>query len=240
MSFQRPEWDPKDNSYSVNIKNWQQFQYSEVRSKSSGEDFFSSINTNNNNKFNDILNNIANTLFTEGSEWFASPIKPQLFLKKIKHNFETPNMNQTYGTNVEFTWAPIQLKIIPTSFLIHWRIIHFKDQTNIIPSDFIQDFDDIEELEPKTIVIQQNEIIENVDIPFDNSEKPIHVVSSRALMKQKVRQAKLKAAIATMKAERMAEKYFRRYGIETQVDSDSELSFDSYETDSEEDNSEKE
>jgi hypothetical protein len=53
------------------------------------------------------------------------------------------------------------------------------------------------------------------------------------LLKQKVRKAKLKAAVATMKAERMAEKYFRRYGIQTNLDSDSDISFDSDEESSE-------
>jgi hypothetical protein len=97
--------------------------------------------------------------------------------------------------------------------------------------DFAEDLD---VTEPRTIIIQQNDIIENVDIPFDISEQTIHQVSSRAILKQKVRQAKLKASIATMKAERMAEKYFRRYGIQTELGSDSELSLNSDEEESDE------
>ena len=51
--------------------------------------------------------------------------------------------------------------------------------------------------------------------------------SSRALLKKKVREARLKVAIAKIKAEKLAAKYFRRYGNDLDVSYESDLSSDS-------------
>lgn len=227
MIFSNPIWNVHTNSYKVRIIDKNQFSYTETRLKSSGDVFYDTINVND-NSFKTLLNNLADAIHKEGSSWFATPIKPEVFLKKVKHTFdEIPrHEKKLYGNNVLFTWLPYELEISSKSFEISWEIYKYETHDSIIPSNFI-DFSEDLELNPRTIVIQKNEIIENAEIPFDNSEQDVHLISSRAVLKQKVRKAKLKAAIATMKAERMAEKYFRRYGVQTNLDSDSDISFDS-------------
>jgi hypothetical protein len=140
----------------------------------------------------------------------------------------------SYGNTFKFTWSPVSLEITPKAFELKWTVSFVKINEQQVSSNGIDFAEDLESTEPRTIVIQQNEIIENVDIPFDISEQSVHQVSSRAVLKQKVRQAKLKASIATMKAERMAEKYFRRYGVQTDLGSDSELSLNSDEEEEDE------
>ena len=120
-------------------------------------------------------------------------------------------------------------------FEIYWKARY--EDYNDIKSNIVEYAEDLTEAEPtKTIIIQSHpadiELIENEEIQFDNSESEINI-SSRAMLKKQVRQIRLKAAIATMRAERMAEKYFRRYGIHTDLDGESELSLDSDEEDSE-------
>jgi hypothetical protein len=209
----------------------------ETRTNSLNNSFYDTINIED-DKFKSVVNNFANVVYQEGAGWFATAIKPEIFLKKVKHTFdEIPRCEKKpYGNTVIFTWVPYQLEITSKSFEISWEIFKYENYDSIIPSNFI-DFSEELEIQPRTIVIQQNEIIENAEIPFDSSEQDVHPISSRAagmLLKQKVRKAKLKAAIATMKAERLAEKYFRRYGVQTDLDSDSDLSFDSDEEDSQE------
>jgi hypothetical protein len=233
MMFSKPQWNSNTSSYKVIVYNFDKFMYNETRVKSSGELFYISVDTSN-DMFNDVSRKFANVIHVEGSSWFASPITPQMFLKKVKHTFEIPKNDIIYGDSVDFTWAPRTFQITPKTFHISWDIIKYENTVSVIPSNYI-DFS--EELEPRTIFIQQNDIIENAEIPFNNSEQDtIQSISSRAamLLKQKVRKAKLKAAISTMKAERMAEKYFRRYGVQTNLDSDSDLSFDSEEDSDEE------
>jgi hypothetical protein len=237
MIFSKPEFNLKSNSYNVRIHDKNQFLYTETRFKSSGDAFYKTVNVNN-DSFKTVVNKFAEVIYNDGSSWFATPIKPEIFLKKVKHIFdEIPtDEKKGYGNNVLFTWAPYKLEIISKSFEISWEIFKYETHDSIIPSNFIDCSEELE-VQPRTIVIQQNEIIENAEIPFDNSEQDVHTISSRAagmVLKQKVRKAKLKAAIATMKAERMAEKYFRRYGVQTDLDSDSDLSFDSEEEISEE------
>jgi hypothetical protein len=237
MIFSKPEFYLKSNSYHVRVNDKAQFSYTESRLKSSGDSFYNTVNVNN-ESFKTVVNKFADAIYKEGSSWFATPIKSEIFLKKVKHIFdEIPSdEKKAYGNNVLFTWVPYKLEIISKSFEISWEISKYETHDLIIPSNFIDISEELE-VHPRTIVIQQNEIIENAEIPFDNSEQDIHTISSRAagmLLKQKVRKAKLKAAIATMKAERMAEKYFRRYGVQTDLDSDSDLSFDSGEENSEE------
>ena len=235
MIFSNPIWNVHTNSYKVRIIDKNQFLYTETRLKSSGESFYDTINVSM-NSFKTVVNTFADIIHKEGSSWFATPIKPEVFLKKVKHSFDKipKHEKKPYGNNVLFTWAPYELEITSKSFEILWELFKYENNDSIIPSNFI-DFSEDLELNPRTIVIQKNDIIENAEIPFDNSEQDnIHQISSRAILKQKVRRAKLKAAIATMKAERMAEKYFRRYGIETNLDSDSDISFDSEDEESEE------
>ena len=226
--FSQPQWNPSSNSYTIKINLPQQFSYAEIRDKSSGFDKEVDVL---NNSFQSVVNDLATSVYEHGSSWFASPIKPHIFMKKAKHIIDTPGypMNNP-GNQIEFTWNPVSFEITPKNFEIRWKLLS-SIPVSAIPSNFI---DISEELEPRTILIQQNDIIENAEIPFDSSEQDIHPISSRALLKQKVRKSKLKAAIATMKAERMAEKYFRRYGVQTDLDSDSDLSLDSDEELSEE------
>ena len=57
-------------------------------------------------------------------------------------------------------------------------------------------------------------------IPFNSPRK------ERERMKQKVRRARLRAAIAHLRAEKMAENYYMRYGFqEEEGDSDSDLTY---------------
>jgi hypothetical protein len=226
--FSQPQWNPSTNSYTIKINSPQDFSYIEVRDKSSGHEKAVDVT---NDRFQLIVNNLANSVYEHGNSWFASPIKPNIFLKKAKHIIDPPIYSNLPGNQIEFTWNPVSFEITTRNFEIKWKLL-FANTITTIPSNFI---DISEELEPRTIVIQQNEIIENAEIPFDNSDQSFHPISSRAagmLLKQKVRKAKLKAAIATMNAERMAEKYFRRYGVQTDLDSDSDLSFDSDEEES--------
>jgi hypothetical protein len=235
MTFTSPIWNAQTNSYKVRVIDTTQFLYTETRVKSSGNSFYDHVNVNDRTFNKTAVNNLANAVWREGASWFATPINPEVFLKKVTHSFaDIPiHASDNYGKIVEFTWVPYEIIISSKSFKVSWELYKYINHDSIIPSDFI-DFSEELELSPRTIVIQQNDIIENAEIPFDNSEQDIHQISSRAILKQKVRKAKLKAAIATMKAERMAEKYFRRYGVQTNLDSDSDISFDSENEESEE------
>jgi hypothetical protein len=233
MIFTTPQWNPSNNSYTIKIDS-SEFNYNEIRSLSSGDAFFSTVDITS-NSFQEIINTLSLKINENSTSWFASPIKPHIFIKKVSHKFDVVPLNlYSYGNTFKFTWTPISLEITPKTFELKWNLSFVKINEQPASSNTIDFAEDLDAIEPRTIIIQQNDIIENIDIPFDISEQSVHQVSSRALLKQKVRQAKLKASIATMKAERMAEKYFRRYGVQTDLGSDSELSLNSDEEEEDE------
>ena len=232
--FKNPEWDVQSSRYIIKVNTSDIYTYNEIRIESSGN-LFKPVNTTNNELLKSIEQKLALDLCNEGKEWFASPIKPELFLKRVTHHFEMPSTFKNYGNRpLEFLWVPKTIYINQKTFEVSWVIDRFREINNIIPSNFIDFSDFSEELEEapaKTIVIQENaELLENVEheIPYDESQNRIDLDSSRALLKQRVRAARLRAAIATMKAEKLAEKYFRRYGssIDLSEDNESELSFE--------------
>ena len=224
MSFKAPVWDNEKNCYEITINKEVKFEYIELRDSCEEKEA-------NSTEFHNLINTIIEALGEEGKGWFSSPIKPSVVLKRLvnKYNYNTPADNNNNRYKVIF--IPTVFVIYPGKFELYWIVNFLKD--DVIPSDFIEVSEELEEAPAKTIII--NDIIENIDIPFDNNQEITEEVSSRAAFKQKIRHARLKAAIASMKAEKMAEKYFRRYGIQTRTefDSESELSLESDDSESE-------
>ena len=237
MSFTPPLWINSLGCFQVSVLQRANFEYYEYRDKSSGD--FSNEPNIQSQQFVKVITRIADRLNEEGKDWFSSSIKQHIFLKKVTHKFSAlTNINNTYGNNYKFTWAPAIIYIQPNKFEIVWESSVEVNKDVVHLSNAIEFSEELTAPMPvRTIVIQPNpaelETIGNDTIPFDSSETEIKI-SSRAMFKQKVREARLKAAFSTMKAERMAEKYFRRYGINGDFEYESDLSFDSEDEDSDE------
>jgi hypothetical protein len=232
MVFSSPIWDARKNIYTIDIK--PEFVFEE-------QTLYSGLETHINpdiqsELFNEYLKDITKILVVEGKNWFASPIKETIFLKKLKHTFYN-YYNSNDSGKVKYSWIPYLLEISPRSFDLYWKANVEKVTNTIIPVNYMDFSEDLLEPKPLRTLIIQNETKKSEDIdlveyeiPFEGSQQLEYEISSRAIIKKKVREARLIAAIATMKAERMAEKYFRRYGIHTDLDeNESELSFDSEE-----------
>lgn len=234
MYFTTPIWNSSKNLYKVDFLPTYDFEYNEYREASSG--YLTNPPNEESNDFKNVVKLIADNIYNEGSTWFSSPIKASVFLKRVSHNYSfVPYENNYGGKMLRVVFSPTTLFIKAHLFEINWkaRFENYED-TN---SDNIEYSEDLTRAEPtRTIVIQSHpadiELVENDEIPLDSSPHEIEL-SSRAVFKKRIREARLKAAVATMKAEQMAEKYFRRYGIHTDFDSESDLSFDSESEDSE-------
>ena len=235
MIFSSPIWDPRKNIYTVDINDENNI-YRE-------ESIYTSLDNHqqpdtDNDMFKGFLNNFITILILEGKHWFASPIKESIFLKKLKHTFYNYN-KPNYSGNVQYSWTPYLLEVSPRSFDLYWKASIEEMNDTVIPINYLEFSNELTEPKALRTVIIQNEsspsedqLIENDEIPFrasDIFDKSLeYEISSRAIIKKKVREARLKAAFATMKAERLAEKYFRRYGNQCDLDdNESELSFDS-------------
>lgn len=232
ISFLSPEWSSSKNAYTSKILYDTTLVYSEKR-QSSGENFYSDPNIDK-KEFINTIQTIAETIHVQGKTWFASPIKTVIFIKRVRHIFmKIPeNYGNNYGNTVLLTWIPYVLEINPNYFELRWNV-QAERSDNILPSNSIEYSDELNEpIIETTQIIQSNpaELDEIVETNEDLSNE--FEISSRAIIKRKIRETRLKSTILALKAERMAEKYFRRYGMDTDFDCESDLSLDSDEEES--------
>ena len=193
------------------------------------------INCIENDKFKRVLNIIAEQIYIQGASWFASPIKTVHFLKKLQNIFMEIPVNNYGNTNL-LTWIPHNLEIFPSYFELRWKV-SIEQHNETLPINSIEYSDELDKpSQGKLLIIKPNpaepelhelQVVETDNITFKEIEL------SRAIIKKKIREARLKAAVLALKAERMAEKYFRRYGNTANFEYESDLSLDSDEEESE-------
>lgn len=220
FAFQNPVWIHSQNAYKIcpNVKS--SLYFTRVNKYENNLDF---PNTNNDELINE-TKKIAEIIITEGKEWFASPIKVETFLEKVIHTFSMSNyLIYKYGNTYLETYKLKNLWIYPKKFELEWICIENQEVENsIIPSDFLN----FTEIEPsRTIVIQPSEsdLVEQNEIEFDSSEQH-EESSSRTILKDKIKNAKRRIALAQMKLNQLERKYFRLYGFDSNDDSDSSIS----------------
>lgn len=224
--FQLPLWIQSKNCYSVkpNVS----FIFNEIVKK----DYNSEFPNINNDEITSVTKKIGEKIVEEGEHWFASPIHLNIFLKKVKHSFKKNVLHvYQYGKTYNEIWKLKTVLIFPTKFELEWFCIDIQEgEESIIPSDFLNFSDDLHLIEPsRTIVIQgkineviENELVEQNDIPFENTEISIADEDSRSLLKEKIKKAKIRVALAEIKLQELLKKYFRLY--ETEADDLTEYS----------------
>ena len=115
--------------------------------------------------------------------------------------------------------------IYSNRFELEWNLIDLQPyEDSIIPSDFLnfkEEFNTIEPFGNRTIVIQptRDELLEQDDIPFESSEQD-DTFSPRAILREKIKKAKVKFVLSQMKLSDLEKKYFRLYGEVVESDSD--------------------
>jgi len=209
-ALQQPVWVHSKNGYNIRFNHKSTYSFVKL----SNED------AKNSEDLQKVTNQIAQSIVSEGKQWFASPIRMETFLNKLNHTFErSPHLVYESGKTYNETYNLKNIWIYPSKFELEWICID--NQTaddSIIPSDFL-DFskqenettieinkDDFIELEPsKNIVITNNELKEE---SFETTEE----ISPRSLLKEKIKKARTKVALAQMKLSQLEKKYFRLYG----------------------------
>ena len=222
-NFQQPIWVHLKNGYTVkpNVS----YIFTNVVKKDVN---FEIPNTNNDEIINE-TKKIGEKIVEEGRHWFASPIQLNFFLKKVQHTFlRNDLLIYQYGKIYNETWKLKSISIFSNKFELEWFCIDNQEgEESIIPSDFLNFSEDSDLNEPsRTIVIQEkineildNELIEQNDIEFEKTEDNQtleDLKDSRSLLKEKIKKAKIRVALAEMKHQELLKKYFRLY--ETEVD----------------------
>jgi len=136
------------------------------------------------------------------SPYFSKPLDKTIFLQRITHCHSTDDLSGE--TILRAVWIPAKVLFYPSIYEIHWTLTQLEEK----------------EIDTSGIEIDM--------VPSDKVRAaPILSQSEQKRIRQKIRQSRLKCAVARMHLERLTEKYYRKYGgFDGLSDADSELSSD--------------
>jgi hypothetical protein len=188
----------------------------------------------------DTITSLITPLFEDfiekSKKHFASALKLKTILSRLTHTWVPGNIPIETPGWYKAVWTPKEIVVKSREFVLGWTLTSLLPTEPIIPIEFLaaptpRAGSPAEEV--RTFQIQQTQGsvngLEESEPDFVDSD--IHnltneyEVSDLSLERRKVREARLRAALANLKAEKMAEKYYRKYGI--QPGEESELSSDS-------------
>ena len=193
-----------------------------------------------------IVDAILTGFLEKTKQFFVTPLTLEMVKKHLTHN--TLN-GHTFPAEEGFykpVWAPASLKMKSNEFGLSWVVEKWERAQPLIGSDFFRSETPAPQspepsgkrVQPnlRTIHIQNtmDSLVPVGDLPlsdlpplnFGEQESP-----ERKEVRRRIREARLKVELAKLKAKRMEQKYYERYG---EVGGSEESSLDSSETDSDE------
>lgn len=171
--------------------------------------------------------------------YFASPIRESSLKKRLQHAFlssEKDLSSEHISTWVQIRWAPKEMKVHKTLFVLGWTPVAVVPSEPKIAPDFlaavtprvrspVAEGDSIKQVHiSNTIEYPQTAegLVVIGDIPLSDGavDFGVNVESpERAEERKRIREARLRASLAKLKAERLANRYYQRYGSGNASDS---------------------
>jgi hypothetical protein len=164
----------------------------------------------------------------QASKYFSKPLEKTVFYKRVVYVYSTEevDLSQILGTDETFraTWIPAQILFYTNRYELHLSLVEVQRVNSTIPSGFLDELGVAgEELETAMVESELPELpmAEVNSLPF--GEIPPEEKAKRELARKHIRQARLRASLATLRAERMANRYYSRYGNFDMDSSESDL-----------------
>lgn len=170
--------------------------------------------------------------------WFTTPLTTEQIQKRLKFEFQ-PFQYQLENKWVKVRWVPKYFQVQKKGFYLLFQVQSFIEASPRIPLSFLEATTprattptDEKVPQMRNIVIQPSTSIDLAEmIPYAEHQSSLELRDEHTRDRQRLRQARLKAAIARLKVEEMKERYLRHYGdtgfdesSESEEDSASELS----------------
>jgi hypothetical protein len=170
--------------------------------------------------------------------WFTTPLTTEQIEKRLKFDF-LPFQYQPEAKWVSVRWVPKHFQVQKKGFFMLFQVQSYIESNPRIPLSFLDATtprattpteDTIPQM--RNVVIQPSTGLDLADmIPYADHHGSLELRDEHTRDRQRLRQARLKAAIARLKVEEMKERYLRQYGnngldesSESEEDSSSELS----------------
>lgn len=183
----------------------------------------------------------------KSSKWFATPLRLESVKKRLFHSFEKVQISNELPAWYLATWAPRQMMIKRSEFHLHWRFVSAEETEPVIPRDFLgaptpraqspvpvagsvaapvaSQQPEVKQIQIHGMLDVPDAMVAIGDLPLADPHSSFQLQldegrEDRHVDKKLIREARLRAALAKLKAERLANRYYERYGAE-QADSDS-------------------
>jgi hypothetical protein len=167
-------------------------------------------------------------------KYFTSPLTLEKVLRHLRHTTSMEDLPSTEGW-YKFHWEPSSMTIQSNDFLLTWKLAGISEADAVIPPEFTASTTPRvqspapEQREMRNIQIHDS-LIPVGDLPLSDlpplSFGTEETDPDREESKRRIREARLKVQLAKLKAQRMEQKYYARYG-QTAEDSEDTSDFSS-------------
>jgi hypothetical protein len=172
----------------------------------------------------------ATDFLKQASKYFSKPLERTVFFKRLVYEYSTEEVELTKiletGETFRATWIPARIVFYTNRYELQLTLAELEAVIvpSAIPSGFLEGLG-VPGEEIDTVVAQDElpelPIAEVNIIPY--AEITPEEKAKRELARKHVRQARLRASLAKLKAERLADRYYKRYGNFEMDSSESDL-----------------
>jgi hypothetical protein len=232
MEISIPTWNAKDTSYTFKLLN---HSY-----KVSASVYWEGLQTVPTLPATiDCLESLLKEFVQGSKKYFTNELIVEKIQKRLRHEVLSSEDIPTHPSWYTFAFRPVSLIVKPAGeFVLGWMANEFRESPPLISSEFLGSTTPRattptpEQTQDVRTIHVHDSLIPVGDLPLsdlpplsfgDPPEDP-----AREDHRRRVREAKLKVALAKLKAQRMEQKYYERYGEDlSESDDSSDLSSES-------------
>lgn len=165
------------------------------------------------------LEEILTTFLEKTKRFFVTPLQLETVKKYLHHHIEQSNMPRE-GEYFVPVWKPSSMKMKSSEFGLYWSVVEWKPSEPLIQPNFFrsktpQPLSLPPEPNLRTIHIQNgmDSLVPVGDLPLSDLP-PLNFGESpeKKEVRRRIREARLKVELARLKAKRMEQRYYERYG----------------------------
>jgi hypothetical protein len=188
-----------------------------------------------------LTESIVREFLEKTKKYFTNPLTPEKVLRHLRQTRESSELPTWDSGWYEVNWKPSTFIVKSGEFQLTWDLAEKKETGPVIPADFTTSTtpraqSPVPEQAPEEVRSIQihDSLIPVGDLPLSDLP-PLSFGTEQAdpakeEIKRRIREARLKLQLAKLKARRMEQKYFERYGTPAEDSEDSsEFSSDSEE-----------
>jgi hypothetical protein len=217
MEFSSPIWDARTSIYKIAIQTRFNLASEPQFIDLSGTSFNIEMPDTSSEELKNIVGEFVRSLIAKDAQakWFSSRLKETSILKRLSHKWVASDMNPTHTWFIAL-WTPIYLEVASQGFTLYWQVKRFEESAPQISSRFLAISRPESPTEDATKQITIHPFtagaeLEIAEIPFTNENTAIDF-QQQMRDKDALQEARLRLALAKLKANRLSNTYYQKYG----------------------------